>query len=346
MRIGVIGLGRIGGQILRELSAKYDTVLGVDLDPARVESMRSEGCEATVEIGQAAGLDVYLIAVSTGPRMENLRAAASGIDPAQGALISVESTIIPGTMAQLAEDFARRGMIAGERIHLVHAPHRILFGEDKSIFGQPRVIGGITPACLARGASFYRDLVPGIQLCDDVRLVELTKLVENALRHLEIASAEALALYCHEAGLDFEALRALVGSKGNVRLLRAEYGIGGECLTKDATFLHEVTGCSLWADALAIDEEYRSWLVRQSMAPRVLVRGITFKPNWRDLGYSRAIELVKKLQSAGSEVWVEDPLYTPEELEQLGFKAWRPGAAAIDRVVTWGKVSKGGSEDG
>ena len=51
----------------------------------------------------------------------------------------------------------------------------------------------------------------------------------HTLRYLEIAAAEALALYCHEAGLDFEDLRRLVATKGNVRLLRAEYGIGGEC---------------------------------------------------------------------------------------------------------------------
>lgn len=319
---------------------RYPQTIGVDLDASKVEAMRAAGLAATTDAGEAAGADVYLVAVSTGPRMESLIDAVSALRPARGGLISVESTVVPGTMAKVAEVFSRRGIAVGSDLYLVHAPHRILFGVDESIFGQPRLIAGVTPACLEQGVAFYRQLVPAIHSCDDVRLVELAKLVENTVRHLEISFAEAMALYCHEAGLDFEQLVEMVASKGNVRLLRAEYGIGGECLPKDARFLHEITGCRMIADAVAIDEEYRSWLFREAKAPRVLVRGITFKRGWRDLGYSKAVELVERLEAAGCEVWVEDPLYTPEELASLGFRAWR-GEGEVDSIVSWGKVTKG-----
>jgi len=345
VRIAVIGLGRIGGQILRELGPRFPGTIGVALDPGKVETLRGEGLSATTEAGETAGADIFLVAISTGPHMGGLVAAAANLRPAAGGLISVESTVVPGTMAKLAAEFAARGLVAGRDFHLVHTPHRILFGAEKSIFGQPRVIGGITPACLARGVEFYRPLVPALKPCAEIRLVELTKIVENALRHVEISCAEALALYCHDAGLDFEELRALVGTKGNVRLLRAEYGIGGECLPKDTRFLYETTGCQLLHDAMIVDEEYRSWIFREARAPRVLVRGLTFKPDWRDLGFSRAVELVNRLRAAGCQVWVEDPLYTPEELECLGFNPWRPGQEA-DTVVAWGKVSKGGAGNG
>ena len=340
MRIAVIGLGRIGGQILRELGPRFPETIGVDLDPEKVELMRVEGLIATTRYEEAAGCDVYLVAVSTGPRMERVLAAANKMEPANGALVSIESTLVPGTMARLASAFRERGLVPGQDLYLIHTPHRILFGDEKSIFGQPRVMGGITPACVEHGLAFYRQLVPEVMAGSDVRLVELTKVVENTLRHMEISCAEALALYCQEAGLDFDELREMVSTKGNVRLLKAEYGIGGECLPKDISFLFETTGCRLLADAMAVDEEYRNWLFRAAKAPRVLVRGLTFKPGWRDLEYSRAVELVERLRHAGCEVFVEDPLYTAEELEAEGFRPWRPGYE-VDTVVSWGKVSKG-----
>ncbi|MGE5529343.1 MAG: NAD(P)-binding domain-containing protein [Patescibacteria group bacterium] len=341
MQIAVIGLGRIGSQLLRELVARFPGTIGVDLDPGVVERLRGEGLPAANDPARAAGADVILVAVSTGPRMEKLLAAAEDLRPAPGGLVSVESTIIPGTMAKVASLFTARGCTVGTDVHLVHAPHRILFGVDKSIFGQKRVIGGITPACLARGVEFYRPLVPEVKACASIHLVELCKLVENTLRYMEIACAEALALYCHEAGLDFDELRELVATKGNVRLMRAEYGIGGECLTKDTRFLYELTGCSMLADAMAIDEEYRNWLLREAKAPRVLLRGLTFKRDWRDLGHSRAVELARRLQDAGCEVFVDDHLYEPSELEELGFVPWHPGQE-VDTAVVWGKISKRG----
>lgn len=345
MRIAVVGLGRIGSQILRELDRRFPEVMGMDIDPRRVEEMRREGLKATLDALEIAEADVYLIAVSTGPRMERLMAAAEALKPAPAGLVSVESTVIPGTMARLADSFANRGLLAGQDFFLVHTPHRILFGEEGSIFGQPRVIGGLTPACLERGVDFYRQLVPSLTPCHDIRLAELTKIVENSLRHVEISCAEALALYCQEAGLDYDELRAMVGTKGNVRLLRAQYGIGGECLPKDISFLFETTGCKLFEDAIKIDSEYRNWLFCEARAPRVLVRGLTFKPGWRDLEYSRAVELVERLRAAGCEVWVEDPLYNAEELADLGYQPWSPDREA-DTVVEWGKVSKGGSNHG
>ena len=345
MRIAVIGLGRIGSQLLRELGPRFPGALGLDLDPDRVTEARAEGLNATTAYEEASGRDVYLIAVSTGSRMERLLAAISAIEPADKALISIESTLIPGTMARVAATLTERGLIPGRNLHLVHTPHRILFGEEKSIFEKTRIIGGITPACLTRGVEFYQPLVPGIRPCHDIRLVELTKIVENAVRHVEISCAEALSLYCHEAGLDFEELRQLVETKGNVRLLKAEYGIGGECLPKDVKFLYDTTGCQLLADAMAIDLEYRNWLFREAQAPRVLVRGLTFKPGWPDLGYSRAVELVRRLSEAGCQVWVEDPLFSPEELESMGYTPWHPGHE-VDTIVAWGKVSKGGTTNG
>ncbi|NLG85381.1 MAG: nucleotide sugar dehydrogenase, partial [Firmicutes bacterium] len=78
MRIAVIGLGRIGSRILRELWVRFPATLGVDCDPEKVEKLRAEGLPAAVDPQEAAGADVYLMAVSTGPRMEGLFAAAAG----------------------------------------------------------------------------------------------------------------------------------------------------------------------------------------------------------------------------------------------------------------------------
>lgn len=114
MRIAVIGLGRIGSRILRELGARFPETIGVDRDQEKVQNLQAEGFPATVDPKEAAGAEVYLVAVSTGPEMEGLFAAAAAIEPAPGGLVNVYEGYyrtfmyiddLIGTMANVCERF-------------------------------------------------------------------------------------------------------------------------------------------------------------------------------------------------------------------------------------------------
>ncbi|MBX6377589.1 MAG: nucleotide sugar dehydrogenase, partial [Clostridia bacterium] len=326
MSVCVVGLGRIGEATLRELLPHFPTARGVEVNEGRLAALAAAGLPVHREPVPWPDVDTWIIATSTGPGLLHLTRALAGLPLRPGQLVAVESTVPVGTMHRLADQLRVQGLTAGQDVFLVHAPHRIMFGRDRSVFAMPRVVGGVTPACLERGSAFYRPLVSELVAVDDVRLAELCKLAENAIRFLDIAFAEELALFCRSEGLDFQSLRRAVNSRGDVALPSVDYGIGGDCLPKDAAFLAEATRSGLLYAAAHTDFRYRARLAEAAArGRRILVRGITYKPGVRDLTGSRAVELVRQLEGMGRTVEVEDPLYTPEELAALGFTPAQPG---------------------
>lgn len=106
-------------------------------------------------------------------------------------------------------------------------PHRVMFGVDESVCDTPRVFEAFTKACLKKGRDFYNPLVPELVEVSDVRLTELSKVVENVKRYVDVAFAQEIYRYCIRHGLDFNSLRSAVNSKVNVELLGTDRGIGG-----------------------------------------------------------------------------------------------------------------------
>jgi nucleotide sugar dehydrogenase len=326
----VVGLGNIGLQLLLDLRKKEIDAVGVDRKPELVGPLRCAGLKVSTAHQDFDDIDVWLIAISTGSRMENLYELAETIRPKPGALVSVESTLIPGTMKRLAEIFETQNYRLGQDLFLIHVPHRINFGIDHDVFEQPRVIGGITPACIQRGLEFYQPLIKQLIAVSDVRTAELAKIIENSSRHLNIAFAEAVYRYCLQEGLEFDEVRTAVNSKTNVRLLDVDYGIGGECLSKDMRFLWEATGSELMESSLAEDERYRQFLFETlKNESAVLISGITYKPELKNLNFSRASELYQQLVDYGTPVYVEDPMFDKEELETLGFSVWNDEPVSV-----------------
>lgn len=93
---------------------------------------------------------------------------------------------------------------------------------------------------MEKGHLFYDPLVPRLVEVSDVRVAELSKVVENVKRYVDIAFAQELYIFCRDQGLNFEELRQAVNSKNNVEILGTDWGIGGECLPKDMKFLQRV----------------------------------------------------------------------------------------------------------
>ena len=196
-----------------------------------------------------AGFDVYMVCISTHspddiftPDVSGLISVANKLsqEGKEGALVVIESTVPQGTSRQFCE-------IVGHKLHVVHAPHRWYSSEENEHgVNQPRVIGGAYDCCLKLGMQFfagtdsangdsntYKGLgVPMLPL-SKIELAELTKIIENSHRYLQIAFAEELFLYCQANGVDFEELRKSLNTKWNVNILEPRQGIGGHCLPKD-----------------------------------------------------------------------------------------------------------------
>lgn len=321
MKICVVGLGNIGFNLFTYLEGKFSgEVIGVDVNESRVKELRSQGHRVTADYRALTGIDVWLMAPSTGDKGQNIFSALEHMIICPGSLISIESTLPPGTMLRIREFLEERGFKLGTDLFLIHVPHRVMFGVDKTVCDTPRVMGAFTKACLEKGREFYGPLVPLLIEVSDVRVTELSKVVENVKRYVDIAFAQEIYGYCVSNGMSFDDLRMAVNSKNNVELLATDWGIGGECLPKDMSFLRTVCFSALLEGAEKADQNYRDQILKQvGTGKEVWVRGLSYKAGVKDLKHSRGVDLVRSLEAAGNIVRVEDPLFSADELSEAGF---------------------------
>lgn len=321
MNICVVGLGNIGYNLFSYLNQKFPgEVSGVDVNERLVKELRRKGLKVTADYRDLTDIDVWLMAPSTGDRGQNIFAALEQMKIRPGSLLSIESTLPPGTMKRIRCFLEEKGFTVGIDIYVIHVPHRVMFGVDKTVCDTPRVMGAFTQACLDQGRRFYRSLVPQLIEVADVQAAELAKVVENVKRYVDIAFAQEIYSYCVAQRLDYDELRRAVNSKNNVELLETDWGIGGECLPKDLAFLQTVCQSPLLQGAEQADRDYRERIVKQiGNGKRVLVRGVSYKTGVKDLAHSRGVDLVRALEAAGNIVQVEDSLFTSKELSEAGF---------------------------
>lgn len=276
----IIGLGQIGYH-----NAEYLNKLGLHVEGFDPESNAvRRALETTVIQKQAKSFenyDNYLICVSTHnqldmkePNFDALMESAERIEKEgkAGALVSIESTIARGVSNRINN-------LLGHKMHVAHVPHRF-YSEEKREHGvkQLRVLGGCKPCCTRKALNFYAGTL-GIPVfpVQSVDLAELSKIVENAHRFLQIAFAEELKIFCDDEDLDFNELRDAINSKWNVDVLEAREGIGGHCLPKDTQMLIEAeknaTPFSTLAVAVEVDDFYRTKLRRgealETFLPRI-----------------------------------------------------------------------------
>ncbi len=293
----IIGLGQLGLPV-----AKYVKEHGFDTYGYDINQKTMQSAETNYGIKQATNFsdfDVLIICVSTHrpddmftPQVDGLMSVVEKIsrEAKTGALISIESTIPKGTSKKVFEK-------VDHRLHVVHTPHR-WYALEEEIHGvnQLRIVGGVSNCCLQHGLNFYDGrevIIPPPQLkqqqqqqqntdtsssntethgvkslsipmhpVSSVEVAELTKIVENAHRYLQIAFAEELYLYCKSNSISFSELRESLNTKWNVEVLEPRDGIGGHCLPKDTKMFinssHTIKSKILQA-AMEIDEDYTNF---------------------------------------------------------------------------------------
>jgi UDP-N-acetyl-D-mannosaminuronate dehydrogenase len=287
-RVVVIGLGQLGLPVAKYIKQRGFEVFGYDINAFTMD--RAEKEHGIKKINDFSNMDVFVICVSThkpedvfAPHLDGLYSVVHKIsnEARNGALLSIESTISRGTSKKVFE-------MLDHRLHVVHAPHRwYALEEDVHGVNQLRVIGGVCECCLHNGLKFYdgtdsriggnlqskkndgadaSELMKTVGISmhpvSNVELAELTKIVENADRYLQIAFAEELYLYCQANHVNFSELKDALNTKWNVHILEPREGIGGHCVPKDTKMFldsSKIGKSKILLAAIEADQAYRKF---------------------------------------------------------------------------------------
>jgi UDP-N-acetyl-D-glucosamine dehydrogenase len=244
-----------------------------------------------------------------------------------GTLVVLESTTWAGTTEQvLAPLLEVNGLRAGADFHLAFSPERIDPGNTKyGLRNTPRVVGGINPDSTKSAALFYSQLVDDVTELSSARAAEMAKLLENTFRMVNIALVNELAMLCADQGIDtWEVIRAAGTKPFGFMPFYPGPGVGGHCIPLDPTYLawqsRRDTGRRFRLVEMAQDlnaemPAYVATRIIDALGSRgvpvshakVLVLGVTYKPNVGDLRESAAVEVMSRLVRRGARVTFHDP---------------------------------------
>jgi len=277
-KILVIGLGEIGYSIAEFLKENDIEADGFDIS----EAAKKRALDAGIISGIAENFsdyDYYIIAISTHnpenqfePYMTSFYQLIETIarEGKPNALISVESTIPYGTTKKILE-------LVNHKMHVAHIPHRY-YNKEKSEHGvrQLRVLGTPRECCQQVAQNFYgSQLGIPIHQVNSPEVAELTKIVENTYRYLQISFAEELKIVCDSKNVDFEELRNACNTKWNINILENQKGIGGHCLPKDTkmflAFANDSVSKSLLETAMIVDMQYRAHIMQLPLEKKIQV---------------------------------------------------------------------------
>ncbi|MDX6706395.1 MAG: UDP-N-acetyl-D-glucosamine dehydrogenase [Solirubrobacteraceae bacterium] len=358
MAVGVIGMGYVGLPLAVAFAAEGRDVVAVDIDRRKVASLRAgetyiedvsdaslravaERIEPTTRMAALARCDAVLICVPTpltanrepdlGPLIGAARALAEVLQAGQ--LVVLESTTYPGTTRErLAPILAESGLVAGEDFNLAYSPERVDPGRtDFTLRTTPKVVGGLTEACGDRAAALYGEVCDTIVRVSTPEAAELTKLLENIFRSVNIALVNELAMLCDRMGIDvWEVVDAASTKPYGFMRFDPGPGMGGHCLPVDPFYLSwrarefdmatefiELAGkvnqqmpyhCVAKVERLLNDAR------KPVRGSRIVVLGVSYKHGVGDVRESPGLKIVTLLSALGADLRYHDP-YVPELAE-------------------------------
>jgi len=351
----IVGQGYVGLPVAMRAVEVGMHVVGFDLDQTKTSglaagrshvdditdadvaaALASGRFRATSDPADLAGFDVAVITVPTplrdgAPDLSHIESAtrtlATHLRP--GATVILESTTYPGTTDELVAPWLEEGsgLKAGVDFHVGYSPERIDPGNATWTFVRtPKVVSGIDPASAAAVQGFYDRLVERTVLVRGTREAEMTKLLENTFRHVNVALVNELAVAAAALGVDmWDVVDAAATKPFGFMPFRPGPGVGGHCLPIDPSYLswkieHEAGTPSRFIDiANDINQQMPRFVVdrvlrgmnargRTVNGARILVLGLAYKPNSSDARETPATLIVRGLRGLGAEVVVHDPL--------------------------------------
>ncbi|WP_226529255.1 nucleotide sugar dehydrogenase [Metabacillus niabensis] len=346
MKICTVGLGYIGLPT-SIMFAKHDVeVVGVDVKPEVIDSLNAgkihieepglqEALEEVVAKGtfkaalQPEKADAFIVAVPT-PNNDDehkscdlnyVLSAVKNVIPflQQGNVLIVESTIGPRSMDDHVKPLVEEaGFVVGKDIFLVHCPERVLPGQIMhELIYNNRIVGGITPACTEAGAMVYSTFVKGEIIRTDAKTAEMSKLMENTFRDVNIALANELTKVCNELDINALDVIQMANKHPRVNLHTPGPGVGGHCLAVDPYFI--VAKAPETAKLINLSREINvsmphyvvenvNKLMENANGKVVTIFGLTYKGNVDDIRESPAMEILELLKEEGKyEVRAFDP---------------------------------------
>lgn len=347
--INVIGLGYIGLPTALMFAAHGNEVVGTDYNAAIVEKLQAgelsfeeKGLPELFHSAVASGIqfttayqktDLYIVAVPT-----PYDKASKRIDPRyvigavqdvmevcpKGATVVVESTISPGTIDRFVRPVVEAaGFTIGKDIHLVHAPERIIPGNMVyELQHNSRTIGADEPAIGEKVKAAYATFCQGEIVVTDIRTAEMTKVVENTFRDINIAYANELAKICRSDGMDVYEIIRIANKHPRVNILNPGPGVGGHCISVDPWFLvgdYPMLAKLIKCARLTNDSmpEFVLGRIADVMRERgitdtrrVGLYGLTYKEDVDDVRESPTLQMLENLERhlAAGQVKVYDPM--------------------------------------
>ena len=346
LKLCTVGLGYIGLPTSIMFANYGVEVVGVDVKKEAVDMLNGgkihieepglqEALEKVLEKGnfraslEPEQADAFIIAVPTPNKDDQYMScdisivmqALENIIPylQKGNVVIVESTIAPRTMDDHVKPrLEEAGFTIGEDIYLVHCPERVLPGQIMhELIHNNRIIGGVTPACTDKGAEVYATFVQGELIKTDARTAEMSKLMENTYRDVNIALANELTKVCNELGINALEVINMANKHPRVNLHTPGPGVGGHCLAVDPYFIiakapEQAKLISLSREINRSMPEYVMNAVDKILAKtngkKITVFGLTYKGNVDDIRESPAMEIYEMLNNRDEyEVIAHDP---------------------------------------
>jgi len=360
MNVGIIGLGYVGLPLAVAFAEAGHDVVGLDADPRVVDRIRDgasavedvsperltaagERLHSTTDHADLAPCDAVVICVPTPlanhrePDLSYLVDAARALSPVlrEDQLVVLESTTYPGTTRErLKPILEESGLAAGRDFHLAYSPERIDPGRtDYTIQTTPKVVGGLTDACRDRALALYAEV------CDDVvpvstpEAAELSKLLENIFRSVNIALVNELAMLCDRMEIDvWEVVDAAATKPFGFMRFEPGPGMGGHCLPVDPFYLaFKAREHDFYTEFIElagkINQNQPQFCVRKIertlnevskpvKGSRILLLGVAYKAGVGDLRESPALKIIRGLRELGAELAYHDPHVA--EMPELG----------------------------
>jgi UDP-N-acetyl-D-glucosamine dehydrogenase len=356
--VAIIGAGYVGlplalvfadaGKAVVLLDIKEEIVEALNRGESHIEDVSTKQLKPHVDAGRiSATLDydalrpaeAILIALATPltkqrePDLSIVLAAAEQIAPRlrKQQLVVLESTTYPGTTREcLLPILESSGLKAGEDFFLAFSPERVDPGNEQwTTSNVPKVIGGITAACTKRAVELYASAVDDVHEVSTPEAAELTKLLENIFRSVNIALVNELAQLCERMGIDvWEVVEAAATKPFGFMSFKPGPGLGGHCIPIDPFYLTwkareygfytefielagKVNENMPYHCRSLISQALNHGLQRSLSGSKILVVGVAYKPDIGDTRESPALKLMELLRGAGADVSYHDP-HVPE----------------------------------
>lgn len=349
--VGVVGLGYVGLPLAVAFAEVGREVIGLDADPSKVDSINrgvsyiedvpssvlgsfDHPIRATTEYEDLRGCEALIVCVPTpltGSREPDLSylesasaALAAVLEPGQ--LVVLESTTYPGTTRDLMMPALEAGTrTAGQDFHLAFSPERIDPGRtDFTVRTTPKLVGGLTPACTDRAAALYGEICDTVVPLSGPEAAELSKLLENIFRSVNIALVNELAQLCDRLGVDiWEVVDAASTKPFGFMRFEPGPGMGGHCLPVDPFYLAfkarehgfypefiELAGKINQSQPLFCVNRIERVLNSNGLpvnGTRILIMGVSYKGGVGDTRESPALRIIGLLQELGAEISFHDP---------------------------------------